>query len=128
MPAGRPTKYKKAFCKELIKHMKQGLSYETFPAVIGVSTQTLYDWEKRHPEYLEAKRTAWVEYQLFWEKMGVHGTAGKLKGFNSTSYIYNVKCRFRKSDTFGHDPDMEQRNTFNFNLSYDPKALKEGDQ
>jgi len=52
----------------------------------------------------------------------------KLKNFNAAAYIYNCKNRFRKSDTFGHDPDYENRNTFNFNLSYDPKKLKEGDE
>lgn len=91
--------------------MKEGLSYETFGAVIGVCKTTVYEWQYKHREFAEAKKLAWQEYQLFWEKMGVNGTKGKLKGFNSTSYIYNVKCRFRNSDTFGNDPDNQKNVT-----------------
>ena len=108
---GRPTKYKPEYCKKLIEHMKEGLSYETFGAVIGVCKSTVYEWENVHKDFSDAKKIAWQEYQLFWEKMGVNGSRGKLKGFNSTSYIYNVKCRFRNSDTFGNDPDNEKKVT-----------------
>ena len=43
---GRPTKYKKKYCKMLIDHMKKGLTYETFAATIDDDTvcrRTLYD-------------------------------------------------------------------------------------
>ena len=126
MPAGRPTKYKKKYCDLLIKHMASGLSYETFGATIDVCKTTVYTWEK-HPEFLHAKKIGFQKCQEFWEKMGVHGAAGKLKNFNAAAYIYNCKNRFRKSETYGHDPDNEKSNTFNFNLSYDPKKLKDGD-
>ena len=124
MPAGRPTKYKKAYCNKLVEHMKQGYSYETFGVTIGVSKQTVYDWEK-HEEFLDSKKRAFAECQLFWEKMGIHGAAGRLKRFNSTAYIYNMKNRFRKSDTWKPVVEEEERQTFNFNLSYDPKRLKD---
>ena len=102
MPAGRPTKYKKRYCDDLIKHMKQ--------------------------EFMNAKRLAWQEYQLFWEKMGVHGSAGKLKGFNSTSYIYNVKCRFRNSDTWKPIKEETEGHSFTFNMSYKPEELEPDDE
>ena len=126
-PVGRPTLYKKKYCKELIKHMKQGLSYETFGAAIGVCKSAIYQWEAAHEEFAEAKRLAWQEYQLFWEKMGVHGTAGKLKGFNSTSYIYNVKCRFRNSETWKPIKEETEGHSFTFNMSYKPEELDSGE-
>jgi DNA-binding transcriptional regulator YiaG len=43
---GRPTKYKRDYCAMLISHLKDGLSFESFGGVLGVSKQTLYDWEK----------------------------------------------------------------------------------
>ena len=106
--------------------MKQGLSYETFGATIGVCKSAIYQWE-RHEEFAEAKRLAWQEYQLFWEKMGVHGTAGKLKGFNSTSYIYNVKCRFRNSETWKPIKEETEGHSFTFNMSYKPEELDSGE-
>jgi len=127
MPAGRPTKYKKKYCQMLIKHMAKGMSYETFGATIEVCKRTVYEWEV-HDEFLQAKKIGFQRCQAFWEELGIHGAAGKLKNFSAAAYIYNCKNRFRKSETYGHDPDNEKSNTFNFNLAYDPKALREGDE
>ncbi len=123
---GRPTLYKDKYCKMLIKHMASGMSYETFGATIDVCKSTVYKWEAKHPEFLQAKKIGFQKCQEFWEKMGIHGAAGKLKNFNAAVYIYNCKNRFRKSDTFGNDPD-HKNNNFNFNLSYDPSKLKDDD-
>ena len=102
--------------------MEEGLSYETFGASIDVACSTVYDWEKAHPEFREAKKTGFKKCQLFWEKLGRSGAAGKMKNFNAAAYIYNCKNRFRKSETYGNDPD-HQKNEININLSYDPKNV-----
>lgn len=115
---GRPSKYRPEYCQKLIDHMSEGLSYETFGATIGVCKSTVYLWEENE-EFSEAKSVAWQLYQLFWERMGVYGSKGDLKGFNSTSYIYNMKCRFRKSDTFGNDPDS------NIKVTITPERVSE---
>jgi len=126
-PVGRPSMYKKKYCKDLIKHMAKGMSYETFGATIDVCKSTVYGWEA-HKEFLEAKKIGFQKCQAFWEELGIHGASGRMKNFSAAAYIYNCKNRFRKSDTYGHDPDNEKSNTFNFNLAYDPKALKDGDE
>lgn len=89
-PVGRPTLYKPEYCQLLIQHMKEGFSYETFAAVTDVSIQTLYDWEKAHPEFLEAKNHAWPKRQLFWEGLNRGITAGKIKG-NPATMIFTLK-------------------------------------
>ena len=124
-PHGRPTKYKPEYCEQLIKHMAEGLSFETFAAVISVNPDTIYEWAKRHNSFSEAKKIGFNKSQLFWEKLGRSGAAGKMKNFNAASYIYNCKCRFRKSETYGNDPDIISSNTFT--ISYDPKRLKDSD-
>lgn len=96
---GRPPKYQKKYCDMLVKHMASGLSYETFAAVIDVDRSTLYAWEKnnkKYPGFSDAKRKGFEQCQLFWEKLGVGGTAGKVKNFSSGTWVYNMKCRFRK--------------------------------
>lgn len=115
---GRPTKYRKEYCQKLIDHMKQGYSYETFGTVIKVASSNLYEWEKKHKDFREAKKIAFNECQLFWEKMGMGGTAGKLRGFNPAGWIFNMKNRFKWTDRqeIGIDEDA---NTIK--LSYDPK-------
>ena len=95
---GRPTKYKKEYCQMLREHMAEGLSYTTFQAVIFVSIETLYTWEKKHPAFLEAKKQGFAAGQMFWEKMGRSGAAGKLQGFQTGAWVFNMKNRFRWKD------------------------------
>lgn len=95
---GRPTKYRPEYCQKLVDHMSQGYSYESFPAVVKVSLQTIYDWEKANPDYLEAKKRAFVESRLFWERIGIEGAVGGLEKFNATAWIFTMKNRFHWRD------------------------------
>jgi hypothetical protein len=99
-PVGRPTKYKKEYCDMLIGHMKSGLSYETFGASIDVDRATVYNWEKSNPEFLDAKKRAFDQCQLYWEKAGNAGLymGGKDNPFNATVWIFNMKNRFNWMD------------------------------
>lgn len=100
MKVGRPTKYKKEYCKMLIDHMEQGLSFEAFAGVVSVSKQTLYDWEKAHPEFLDAKRQGFQKCRLFWEKLGLDNIInesfgkGQSRSLNASVWIFNMKNRF----------------------------------
>lgn len=102
MAGGRPTSYKKEYCGQLIDHMAQGLSFESFAGICRVSKQTIYDWEKANPEFLDSKNIGLELNRLFWEKLGVEyirdeSTAGvgSVK-LNATVYIFNMKNRFPK--------------------------------
>jgi hypothetical protein len=53
--AGRPTKYRKKFCDELVDHMSNGYSFDSFAGTIKVSAMVLYDWCKAHTEFADAK-------------------------------------------------------------------------
>jgi DNA-binding XRE family transcriptional regulator len=105
--------------------MSRGLSYESFAAMINVSRRTLYMWEKDHPEWNEAKEIGQEHCQLVWEKMGVAGSSGNIRHFNATSWMFNMRCRFR--DQFadlGHLAAQAQAagNGVTINLAYDPGA------
>ena len=95
MPGGRPTKYKPEYCTMLIEHMSSGLSFESFGANVDVCEDTLYEWAKVYPEFSEAKKIARIQCLKFWERIGIAGMSGKIKGFNAAIWIYNMKCRFR---------------------------------
>ena len=95
MPGGRPTKYRPEHCQLLIDTMAQGFSYEASASVIGVATSKLYDWEKRHPEFREAKVQAFGKSRVFWEKVGIDNlTSDKETRFNNPVWIFNMKNRF----------------------------------
>lgn len=68
---GRPTKYKKEYCDMLVEHLSNGLSYEAFAGLIRVSKDTLYEWEKEHKDFSDAKEVGTSAGQLFWEKLGI---------------------------------------------------------
>lgn len=86
---GRPTDYRPEFCELLIQHMSEGFKYESFAAVIDVSRSVLYNWEKVHPEFMDAKNRGKDKSLLWWEKEGKKGLWDKT--FNSTVYVWSTK-------------------------------------
>lgn len=91
MPAGRPSKYDPAYCEALANHFSGGFSYESFAGVVGVSKQTLYDWEKAHPEFLDAKKDNEAKSQFVWEQR-LNSLACTGEG-NATAIIFGLKNR-----------------------------------
>lgn len=89
-------RYKKEFCEKLIKHMAQGLSYESFGPEVGVHRFTLYEWEKKYPEWVEAKREAQDKAFAFWEKLFVSKAFGQKKEADIAAIIFCLKTRFHK--------------------------------
>lgn len=102
-----PTKYKKEYCADLVEHMAQGYSFHSFGGKIKVGARTLFDWLDRHPEFQDAKDHGEVASLYFWEKTGIAGTHGKIKGFQQASWIFNMKARFAKQGwrDIPEDPD-----------------------
>lgn len=89
---GRPTKYKKEYCDALIGHMQKGLSYESFGGVVWVDRDTLYEWEKKHREFSDAKKIGASLCRKWWEEAGIDGmTSGSI---NAAIWIFNMKNRF----------------------------------
>jgi hypothetical protein len=66
---GRPSRYKKEYCQKLIEHMSQGLSFETFAAVVDVDRDTIYEWVKVYKDFSDAKKKAMPKRNLFVEKI-----------------------------------------------------------
>ncbi len=103
-------------CDEFCKHMRQGLSKESFP---HCDPQTLRRYMRDFPNDFDTEKMIEAERQgrLFWEKIGIAGAVGldevtladgstrKLKGFNAASWIFNMKNRYGwrdRVDVSGH--------------------------
>lgn len=95
---GRPSKFKEEYCDMLIEHMKKGMSFESFAAVINVNRDTLFEWRRVEPNFSDAYKKA-LEVSLYtWEQLGHAGMMGKVAGFNPTLWIFNMKNRFKWRD------------------------------
>jgi len=92
---GRPPKYRPEFCELLIKHMGEGMAFQTFGATLTppCSRATLYLWEEAYPEFKTAKQIGLDASELFWDKIGIGGIAGRIKGFNASAWIFTRKNR-----------------------------------
>jgi transposase len=98
---GRPTKYKPEYCDTVIEIMAQGASKAECCVKLGVTPQTFLNWIAANPEFLESVKLGSLMSKAWWEEKGRNATFGLTEGFNATSYIFNMKNRFRESDDFG---------------------------
>ncbi len=118
-PIGRPTKYKKRFAQDLIKHMSKGYTFESFAGEIGVCFDTLYEWAKPlvHAEFSEAKKNGEAKRLLFLERLGILAIGGKIPNFKETTYIFTMKNGFRKI----YSDNNFDSNDLIIKIAYDPK-------
>jgi len=115
--AGRPTKYSEDYCEQLIDHMSQGLSFDTFAGRIGVNPDSLYEWVKRHPAFSEAKKIGTGKRNFLVEQAFVASTMnpGKHK-YNTAQMIYWTKNTIGWSDRIEHAGDSAKPITLNYKL------------
>jgi len=65
---GRPTLYRREMCDRLVDAMANGLTAEAAAARIGISARSLFNWQKQHPEFLQAIQEGRQRSQLWWEE------------------------------------------------------------
>lgn len=92
---GRPSKYKPEFCELLLEHGERGMSFESFAGhpQVRVNIDTLYQWEKVHPEFSEAKGIFKAISLYHWEDIGathVHSPSGQ---WSQSAWIFTMRCR-----------------------------------
>lgn len=127
-PVGRPSEYDPKYCKQLIAHMAEGFSYESFAGKVGVCRDTLYAWERKHKDFSYTKKVAIEQALLFWEDKGIkglypdviEGAKGPIAlGFNSTVWIFNMKNRFGWRDNIEITGDTNLKGKFTFTTKKD---------
>jgi transposase-like protein len=66
---GRPTKYKKELCDEVVRISQTGASLLECALEMGVCKQTLFNWADEHSEFLDALTRAKAARQVWWERV-----------------------------------------------------------
>ena len=65
---GRPTSYQNSFCDRVVSLMAQGRSLDGCAAIMGVHPDSLYEWQRRYPEFSDAVRRGRAAATTFWEE------------------------------------------------------------
>lgn len=95
MPAGRPTKYDPAMCAIVIDAGEEGETLAGMAEACDVDRETINNWMAANPEFSRSVKRGLQRAQVWWERQGKIGTFGGVKDFNATSYIFQMKNRFR---------------------------------
>ena len=100
-PGGRPSIYKPELGQMLIEAMATGLSAEAAAAKIGISARSMYEWQKVHPEFLQAVQEGRHRAVLFWESLAIDVARGKPG--NGQMISLALKNRSRAASGWHHD-------------------------
>jgi hypothetical protein len=90
---GRPTNYRPEFCQRVVDLGNQGYSQAMIIADIGAgSRETIDNWKKAHPEFLDAMKRARDLALAWWERKGLENANNR--DFNSNLYRIIMMARF----------------------------------
>ena len=105
MPGGRPTKYRRKYCKIVIEKMKKGDSVTSCCAELGITRETFYKWVKTYQEFSDTYELGMVLAESWWEGIGKMGALGLEVGSNERKgrvqpgiFAFFMKNRFGWAD------------------------------
>ena len=107
MPAGRPSKYDPSFCDVVIAAGEEGKTLAGMADALDVDRETVNNWRDQHPEFSRAIKRGLEKAQAWWEDQGRIATFGGVDGFNATSYIFQMKNRFKDDWRDKQDVDVK---------------------
>ncbi len=84
-------KYRPEYCQEVVEHMAQGLSFNTFAGKIGVGRDALYEWVNKYPEFAIAKDRAFAARAEFFERKMIEGITQGVKMGAAPLLIFALK-------------------------------------
>jgi hypothetical protein len=93
-PAWRPSGYRREFCEQVIEYGRMGKSRTWMAANLGITTETLYDWSRKYPEFSDALAYAKGLEQAHWEDLGHSGLTTPC--FGQSVWSRSMAARFPK--------------------------------
>jgi hypothetical protein len=100
-PGGRPTLYRREMCDRLVEAMAEGLTAEAAAARIGISARSLFNWQKQHPEFLQAIQEGRQRSQLWWEERAIAMANGE--SGNTQIVMLGLRNRSRAATGWNND-------------------------
>ena len=99
-PVGRPSGYKPEYCQVALDLFKVGASKAEVCLELDCCFNTFIRWQDENEEFMKAVKRGLSLSKGKWEQMGRKAAYGEVEGFNSTAWIFNMKNRFGKPDSF----------------------------
>ncbi len=82
-------------CDVILDCGREGKTLAEMADTLDVDRSTIEEWRKAYPEFSRAVKAGLEKAQAWWEAKGRDATFGGVEGFNATSYIFQMKNRFR---------------------------------
>lgn len=92
---GRPTLYRPDHCALVVQCGKDGKSLHQTSSILDISVQTLYEWQKRYPDFADAITRAREFAQAWWEDKAQAGLGDR--NFNPRLWEFQARNRFPTS-------------------------------
>lgn len=92
MAKGAPSKFKEAYCNEVIVYLGEGHTIAAFAGHVGVAASAVYEWRKKYPDFEAAYQIAKGKSLAFWENILIANAKGEIKGAPAVA-IFGVKNR-----------------------------------
>lgn len=110
---GQPTTYRPEYCDLVVQTGAEGRTIIQMVVDCKTNRVTFNDWRRANPEFDKAVKEGLTLAQAWWEEQGRQGTMGKIPGFQSTAYIFQMKNRFRQdwNDRVTVEGSIETRQT-----------------
>lgn len=101
---GRPTSYRPEYCQMLIDHQSRGGSYQGFAGKVDVCIQTLYEWESKYDDFLDAKKRAKAKHREWMDERAIEMINGTSRGNVAAWFIIMKNMHGLQNDPL---PDAE---------------------
>ena len=124
---GQPTKYRQEYCERVVELSRDGATLTALAVELGVTRDTLYEWQKVHPQFSDACTRARDAARQWWEQVMADQSTGGNNG-NSGALLFAMKNQFPEDyrDKREHQVDATQTVELNF-MGYDGTPIDFGD-
>lgn len=131
MTAGRPTKYRDDMPDKVIELMSEGASKNEIAGTLGISYETLCEWQKVGGDYYikefsDAIKKGEALSLCWWERQGRKQLENK--EFSYTGWYMNMKNRFKWADKqeVEHSGSLQIKDLTDSQIDARIKALTSG--
>ena len=110
MGIGRPSEFSQEHLDQLNDLGHEGETKTEMAVALGIARDTLYRWDKEHPDFSDALKRAVERSQAWWERTlrrQAHGLCES--GASATAAIFAMKNQFRDDYKDRHDVELDAR-------------------